>query len=136
MRSAGSEQVISAAEHKPRDVAIGINEARNKLNKKPAARARVFKPDREPSGRWALSTYCVDGLADDARWELLAKHVNPLVARVELRTQVFSLAGLIVDPDWVPERHVNIIGWPDEEEARTSIAQEALCKAQTLILRQ
>lgn len=134
--NAGSERLTPVAERDPQDVAIGINEP-SKLNKKPAARVRVFKPSREPSGVWALSTFCVDQLDDQGRWDLLGQYINPLVARVELHTNIFRKAGLTVDADWVPERHVNILDWPDDEEARTStsIAQEALCKAQRLVVR-
>lgn len=115
-------------------MAIGINELRSKLNKEhSAARVRVFLPRREHSGRWALSTFCVDRLDEMARWSLLKQYVDPLVARVELHTDVFRDAGLTVAPDWVPERHVNIVNWPEEEEARTSIAQE-LHRAQALIM--
>jgi hypothetical protein len=121
----------------PREVAIGINELKNKVNKTPAARARVFMPRHEPStDRLELSTYCVDGLEESGRWAILALHVIPLVARVDLDVKVFKDAGLEVDADWVPDNHVNILGWPQELERRKEIAQEALCVAQRFTLRE
>lgn len=120
--SVGLGASIDPLRDNPQDVAIGVNST-DKLNKKPAVRARQFKPRLEDSGRFELSTYCVDQLDEQGRWELLEKHVKPLVARAELGTHVFRDAGLTVDPDWDPERHINIVDWPEDEEARNSIAQ-------------
>ena len=84
----------------------------------------------------ALSTYCVDELPESACWALLEIHVKPaVVARSELLAQVFRNATLTVDPDWDPERHVNIIDWPTEDEKITLIAQEILSEAQRLVVR-
>ena len=84
----------------------------------------------------ALSTYCVDELPEAACWELLEIHVKPaVVARSELLAQVFRNATLTVDPDWDPERHVNIIDWPTADEEITLIAQEILSEAQRLVMR-
>lgn len=119
---------------KPREVALGINE-KGKFNSTPVARVRVFMPRLEESGQHELSSYCVDGLPEEDRWELLAPHVSPLLARVELPTDAIRHAGLTVDPDWDPERHVNIVGWPPSLEERKAIAQEALAKVQRFVLR-
>jgi hypothetical protein len=78
----------------------------------------------------------VDGLEESGRWAILALHVIPLVARVDLDVKVFKDAGLEVDADWVPDNHVNILGWPQELERRKEIAQEALCVAQRFTLRE
>lgn len=120
----------------PVDVALGINELKSKVDMRiPEAKARVFMPRPEESGRLALSTFCVDGLGDMERWILLDLHVKPLLARVETSAQSFRDAGLIVDPDNDPERHVNVVGWPAEREACKVLAQESLCKMQRFILR-
>lgn len=117
-------------------VAVGVNET-SKLNKAPPAlKAKHFRPRAEESGRLALSTYCMDDLSDGQCWELLALHVKPaVVARAELPTQVFRDSRLEVDPDWDPERHVNVIGWPAADEEIASITQEVLFRAQKPILR-
>ena len=128
---------VTGSQLDPFDVALGINE----LNKSkvdirvPEARARAFMPRPEDSGRLALSTFCVDGLEEIERWSLLGLHVTPLLARVEKRAQSFRDAGLIVDPDNIPERHVNVLGWPLEREACKAIAQESLCTMQKFVLR-
>ncbi len=120
----------------PQVVAVGVNETK-KLNKAPVAlKAKHFRPRAEESGRLALSTYCVDELDDDACWKLLELHVKPaVVARAELPVQVFRDARLTADPDWDPERHVNVIDWPTADEEIASITQEALYLAQKPILR-
>lgn len=120
----------------PQIVAVGVNES-GKLTKQPLAlKAKHFRPRAEPSGRLALSTYCVDQLTEEQCWELLELHVRPaVVARSELETRVFSDAGLVVDPDWIPERHVNVVGWPVEDEVIASITHEVLFRAQRPIPR-
>lgn len=120
----------------PQTVAIGLNQLKSKANKVPLARARVFEPDLE-NGRYELSTFCVDELNEDERWELLGLHVRPqVVARAELTTAAIRNAGLTPDPDWDPERHVNVIGWPDDEAEQKIIAQTSLANMQKFSLRQ
>jgi hypothetical protein len=77
----------------------------------------------EEGGILALSTFCVDQLEEEQRWELLRKHVNPIFGRTELPKQKFIKEGLTPIPDWQPDRHVNIVGWPAAEEECKSIAQ-------------
>lgn len=96
---------------------------------------RNFEPRREINGDLELSTFCLDTLEEESRWQLLQANSNKdLVGRTEVATSVFLDAGLTADPDWVPERHVNIVGWPDEEEIRKGIAQ-SLYAAQRFIAR-
>lgn len=77
----------------------------------------------------------MDDLEGPQRWELLQANANkPLYGRTELAAVVFVEEGLTADPDWDPERHVNIIGWPDEEEVRKGISQ-SLYAAQRFIPR-
>jgi hypothetical protein len=65
----------------------------------------------------------MDELDEPQRWDLLRMHVKPIVGRAEILQQHFVDNGLNPIPDWDPERHVNIVGWPSAEEERTSIAQ-------------
>jgi hypothetical protein len=75
----------------------------------------------------------MDRLSDDERWRLLQLHLNkPICGRTELAKQKFIDQGLAAMADWNPERHVNIVGWPDVEEERKVIAQ-ALYASQLFI---
>lgn len=106
---------------------MGINEWKSKVQKSspPVAKIRVFQPRLEASGRLELSTFCVDELEDLDRWGILDAHGDkPVVARTELKTQDVVAAGLVADPDWNPERHVNLVDWPHQEEARLAIQQK------------
>lgn len=86
-------------------------------------------------GRWELSTYCLDGLQGDGVWSLLDLHSDrPVVGRSDLLSAAISEFGLRVDPNWDPERHVNVIGWPAAEEERKSLSQ-ALHAKQSFLLR-
>jgi hypothetical protein len=79
----------------------------------------------------------MDDLSDGERWLLLDEHSNnkPIPARTELTTSAIALAGLVLDADWNPARHVNIVGWPQEEEQRQS-CQQVLLAEQRFFLRQ
>lgn len=123
-------------ERDPQVVAVGVNESK-KLNKAPLSlKAKHFRPRPEGCGRMALSTYCVDDLDDAERWQLLELHVKPaVVARAELFVKVIRDAQLTVDSDWDPDRHVNVIGWPESDEAITTLAMDVLFLAQKPFLR-
>lgn len=93
-----------------------------------------MQPRREAeTGAWALSTSRVDGLNDDekrafgAAW--VQTHLGPqrsLKAHCELPVRAFEGQGLTVDFDNKPLRHVNVVGWSDDVDARLAVAQE-LC---------
>lgn len=122
-RIVGQEKCASGSKPEPKEVAIGLNE-RGKIDGKPKAKSRNFMPRREADGTWALSTFCIDGLDDDARWARLQLHnTKPLLGRCELQLQAFREEELLADPDWNPEGHVNILGWPVDEEVRKNISQ-------------
>jgi hypothetical protein len=107
-------------------VGIGWNEM-NKLNQvatEPKAKPRCFLPKMEANGRWERSSFCMDGLGESAKWNILDRHSDkPVVARSDLLKAVVSDAQLSLDPDWDPERHVNIVGWADDRAAQKSAAQ-------------
>jgi hypothetical protein len=101
---------------------IGLNE-RGKFNSAPEAKVRVFMP-RPHEGVFELSSYALDDLDEPQIWELLDRHLNKgALARVELTPAHVLSADLQVDPNWDPERHVNIVGWPSEEHEQKSRAQ-------------
>ncbi|WP_303748376.1 hypothetical protein [Stenotrophomonas pigmentata] len=116
------------------EVAIGLNE-KGKQDGVPRAKVKNFKP-RLIEGRLELSSFCVDQLGDTEVWELLDAHLNkPAIGRAQFEIGHFHESGLEHDPDWHPERHVNILGWPDKEEEQTSIAQ-VLYRKQVYLKRQ
>ena len=47
---------------------------------------------------------------------------KPAVARSELQRSEIEAVSLEPDPDWNPERHVNIIGWPAAEDEIAALA--------------
>src|SRR3546814_6661831 len=96
---------------------------------------RGFRPTTF-NGRLELSSFCVDGLDDSKRWVLLDEHSDkqPIPARAELSATAIDQAGLRQDPDWDPERHVNIVDWPSEEERqRTCRSEEHTSELQSLM---
>ena len=103
-------------------VAIGLNE-KGKRDAVPKAKVRNFKP-RLIGNRLELSSFCIDELSDLDIWVLLDQHLDkPAIGRADLGTVVFADVGLNHVPDWDPERHINILGWPADEEVQASIAQ-------------
>lgn len=134
--SAGiGDPVESQLRSNPQEVAVGVNEKR-KLDSKPRLKAKHLKPRLDAKYGVALSTFCVAHLNDVDRWCLLLEFVKPnLVARAEFEATVFLDAGLALDADWEPRRHVNVHQWPKDDEAQTSIAQELLYNHQRLIER-
>lgn len=103
-------------------VAIGLNE-RGKQDGVPKAKVRNFKP-RLIAGRLELSSFCVDEMDDQEVWVLLDSHLDkPAIGRAQLGVARVAGEGLEPHPDWDPERHVNILGWPAEEERQASLAQ-------------
>lgn len=105
-------------------IAVGANQHSKVAGKPPRIRTKHLKPRRAESGRWELSSFCMDGLAECERWLLLAQYVKPdVVARAELLPSDVQDATLTLDVDWNPERHVNIVGWPELEIEQVSMAQ-------------
>jgi len=96
----------------------------------PRVRPKSFLPREDPGiGEMALSTFRVDGLQEEMIWEIgqneiASKAGRSLKGRCDLPTQVYTTCGLTADFDNQPLRHVNIVGWPQEEEKRLAIAQE------------
>jgi hypothetical protein len=70
----------------------------------------------------------MDEFTEDERWALLDQHCDrdQVVARSELAHAAVLEANLLLDPDWDPERHVNILGWKRDTAADKSSAQVLL----------
>lgn len=101
---------------------IGLNE-RSKFTAEPKAKAKNFMP-RPHNGVLELSSYALDDLEEPAVWTLFDLHLSkPALARAELTPDHVSVAQLHLDPNWEPERHVNIVGWPADEFDQKNVAQ-------------
>lgn len=116
-------------------VAIGLNERNKFSGQPPKAKIKNFRPSMI-EGRLELSSFCMDELQEHEKWQVLDANSNkaPIPARSDLNEPIVLEAGLTCDPDWDPERHVNIIDWPSEDDRQTSAAQ-ALYAAQAFFPR-
>jgi hypothetical protein len=81
----------------------------------------------------------MDGLTEAGRWEVLDRHSNkpPIPARSEFTRVSLSEASteLYFDPDWEPERHVNILGWEKLDDAALVSSTQSLYRSQLCIVR-
>ena len=89
-----------------------------------------------------LSVFRIDGLNLEEIWKLgQVKVINIMtVSKVlygvaNIRALKIKKNRLEIDPDNIPLRHVNIIGWPKEKERQMQIAQELAAEAD-LVLKQ
>jgi hypothetical protein len=93
-------------------------------------RAAAVEPSFEAtSGRWELSTFCVEGLDQAQVWQLLQSRTGaglqkPIFGRGDFTSARVRGAGLLVEADWEPERHCTIAGWPDSPELRLQLQQD------------
>jgi hypothetical protein len=88
----------------------------------PKAAAFMPPPDLK------LSVFRIDDLSQVAVWAIGvsvgAESQRHLHGRGDIFASQVLASGLTTEPDNVPERHVSITGWPDDESKRLSIAQE------------
>lgn len=78
----------------------------------------------------------MDKLDEVSRWILLDRHCGKpaVVGRSDLEAANIKEIGLELDPNWIPEHHVDLVGWPAIEEEQVNVAQ-ALYAAQACLLR-
>ncbi len=82
-------------------------------------RPRAF--ERAP-GDEGLSTFLTEGLEREAVETLgRAQRAQSLKALANLPAQTYVENDLRIDPDNSPERHVYILGWPEDEELQLEI---------------
>ena len=83
---------------------------------------RAFLPRK---GTREVSVFRTIGFMEAEVWDLAAIHVksNPK-ARAVVTPQGVVDSGLEVNPDNIPPRHANIVGWPAGKDAQTSHAVE------------
>jgi hypothetical protein len=84
-----------------------------------------------PGDDRVTSTYHSTGLAEDDIWSLARTHVrvHRIYGRGDVTVSSVMAAGLAVDPDYEPARHVNITGWPEDVADHLSFAQSLAAEA-------
>jgi hypothetical protein len=92
-----------------------------------------------PPADMRLSVFRVHGLGSEKIWEIgeeivVHQTAKTLYGRAEIKALEVSKNGLYVDPDNIPPRHANILGWPQEKSKQKAIAIE-LAENATLALR-
>ena len=104
--------------------------------------AVAFLPRREKkTGRLALSMLRTRRLSEQEILAVARKHLLPLVKRLFGRADLIAADiprdTLRLDPDDKPyEGHVNVLGWPDNEEDQLELAGEIALKAKLNLLPQ
>ncbi|MBI4651268.1 hypothetical protein HY745_08300 [Candidatus Desantisbacteria bacterium] len=90
-----------------------------------------------PPSNLKLSIFRIVGLEENEIWEMGKKNISDknLHGRAEISPMDINKAGLKIDPDNIPERHANIIGWPDEKSARQMAAIELASKASLKLIK-
>ena len=88
----------------------------------------------EPSTR-ATSVFRTSGLIETEIWRIAEEHVSgpagrTIHGRADILVSQVEATGLCVDPDNVPERHAEIVGWPQEKHERLSLAQHLAAVAE------
>lgn len=77
-----------------------------------------------PRGRTDISMFAIDGLATGQVWELGSTvfPADPPRARADVRSVVLRELKLGIEPDNVPPRHVNVVGFPDDKAQQKEMA--------------
>lgn len=107
-------------------LSIGVNE-KNKYRADLIPRRTCFAP-RRINDRYELSSFSIDNLSDSDAWKLLNTNIscrngNQIPARIDFDTDFVKKHQLKLDINWTPDRHVNLIDWPDDEAARINKSQ-------------
>ena len=78
-----------------------------------------------------LSVFRVNGLTEKEIWELGERDVvqkqstsKTLYGRADVKASSVWNVNLRIDPNDIPPRHADLIGWPEEKSARKLIALE------------
>lgn len=86
-----------------------------------------------------LSVFRIDGLYVREIWDLGNSVISQIDQKrrfygiADIKVAIFERESLAIDPDNIPERHANIIGWPEDQEKQLSIAQILAAEAILLL---
>lgn len=94
-------------------------------------RPAVFLPS---ASKLEISVFRIYNLSEAAIWALAIEQVEPqrgqVIGRGELTVSTIIEESLRVTPDQdTASRHTNIVGWPDNRDARATIAKVLAAKA-------
>jgi len=80
------------------------------------------------------SVFCTSDIHDEKIWnigrEVSVKRGKPVLGRADIVADVVMSQDLEINSSEPPERHANIIGWPDERSKQKLIALELAEEAQ------
>lgn len=77
-----------------------------------------------------LSVFRISELTENDVWSIgVNLRPQPLLGRADIKALYVSEIGLLIDADDIPQRHANIIGWPEEASAIKLKAVELAEKA-------
>jgi len=82
----------------------------------------------------SVSVFRIDGLNKNQLWEIGQSCIRnrpqkTLYGVAAIKVFKVQTRGLHANPDNIPVRHANIVGWPEEIARRNSIAQELAADA-------
>jgi hypothetical protein len=97
------------------------------------ATADAFLPTKTENGKWETSIFNCEGLSHDQIWEKGQVAFNKFYGRSDVAKSAIKDESLDIEIDNKPiEKHGNIIGWSDEEDARRFIAEKLAERAKTI----
>lgn len=119
-----SEWLLSAAIRRKKNM-------HHPANQPPYAKVVAFMPRFiDSTQRFELSSFCIETMCEDHTWNHLGEHcgndlAHPIYGRADFVGSVCIRAtpALLLDPDWIPPRHVNILGWDGQRCSQLSQAQ-------------
>lgn len=87
-----------------------------------------------------LSVFRIDGLQLEEIWEIGQREVIDAMSQsrelkgiADVKALKVQENDLEIEPDNIPSRHANIIGWPEEKEKQKIIAQELAAEAKLVL---
>jgi hypothetical protein len=93
-----------------------------------------------PPADLQLSVFRTQGLDEKTIWNIAENEIikkssspNKLYGRAEILSFAVKSTGLELDPNNIPPRHANIIGWPQEKAKQKMIAIELATKASLVL---
>ena len=104
--------------------------------KKNIVKPQAFMPP--PNHR--LSVFRIDNLSETEIWKIgfnkVISKMNPprnLHGRADILALNILENNIQIEPDNIPPRHADIVGWPELKEEQKSIAQELAAKASLML---
>ena len=94
-------------------------------------RHSAFTPNR--NGK--TSVFRISDITENEIWvigerEVASKQNKPILGRADIITSIVISKGLKVIPGEPPERHANIIDWPEEKSKQKQIALELAAESE------